>query len=70
MNEVLDNLKQKAAAVKHVLDTHAGKELLQIMHEEFDRPDLRGATVEDTYYNLGRRDALIYLEQLRDAKIE
>jgi hypothetical protein len=66
----MDNLKQKADAVRHVLTTPSGKELLQIMHDEFDMADLRGDTVEETYYNLGRRDAVIYLEQLRDAKFE
>ena len=66
----MEGLKRKADAVRHVLTTHAGKELLQIMHDEFDMADLRGDTVEETYYNLGRRDAVVYLEQLRDAEIE
>jgi hypothetical protein len=66
---VLDNLKRKSEIVRECLRAPGGKALLKVMHEEFDRPDLRGATVEETYYNLGRRDALIYLEQLRDAEI-
>ena len=66
----MDRLRQKADAVRHVLTTPSGKELLQIMHDEFDMADLRGDSVEETYYNLGRRDAVIYLEQLRDAELD
>ena len=70
MTDIMAGLKRKAGVVRAALTTDGGKELLQIMHDEFDMADLRGDTVEETYYNLGRRDAVVYLEQLRDAEIE
>jgi hypothetical protein len=70
MTDIMDALKRKAGIVTKVLGTDDGKQLLQVMHDEFDMSDLRGDTVEETYYNLGRRDAIVYLEQLRDAKFD
>ena len=67
MKDVLENLRRKAELVRSALEGPGGKELVKILHDEFDMPDLRGDTVEETYYNLGRRDSIIYLEQLCDA---
>ena len=70
MKDVLEGLKRKAAKVHLLFATDLGKEVLQILRDEFDHEDLRGDSVEETYYNLGRRDAVIYLAQLRDAGID
>lgn len=58
-------LREKAAQFNELLNNPVGKNLVKILTEEFDKEDLRGATVEETYYNLGARDVVVYLQQLQ-----
>lgn len=57
-------IREKAAQFQEFMSNPVGRKLVQILNEEFDREDLRGATVEETYYNLGARDVVKYLETL------
>lgn len=57
-------IREKAATFHEFLSNPVGKELIQILKEEFDGADLRGATSDDTYYNLGSRDVVMFLETL------
>lgn len=65
-NDIEARIKHKARIVRGCFDTPAGRETLNFMLAEFDRTDLRGDTTEETYYNLGARDLVIYLRQLVD----
>jgi len=40
--------------------------LLMLLLDEFETDDLRGATVEDTYYRLGQRDVVVYMLRLAE----
>ena len=63
-------LAKKIVTVKHVLDSPDGAELLAILKADLVTDDLRGETVYETYYNLGRRDVVKFLINMRDAKLE
>lgn len=54
----------KAIAAYRVLQTEDGQTLYSALKFEFDTPSLVGETVEQTYFNLGRRDALSYIDEL------
>ncbi len=58
-------IREKAAQFQELLNNPVGKNLMTILEEEFCKQDLRGATVEDTYYNLGGRDVVEYLKTLQ-----
>lgn len=62
--EAVDVIRRKANKVSALFSSNAGIEVLKILEDQFDKPDLRGDSVEDTYFNLGQRDVLIYLRQL------
>lgn len=63
-------IKRKAALVRRLFATPLGKEVHEILVNQFDADDLRGETVEQTYYNLGQRDVLVYLRQLGEVDID
>lgn len=56
-------LKQKAAAVARVLTSEDGKILMEALEAEFDGA-LKGATVEETMFNVGAREVVVYLRSL------
>jgi hypothetical protein len=58
-------IREKAAQFHELLNNPVGRQLITILTEEFDKLDLRGATVEETYYNLGCRDVVVYLQTLQ-----
>ncbi|AEM62903.1 hypothetical protein phiVC8_p06 [Vibrio phage phiVC8] len=62
--EVEASAKKKAAAFAAVFRTPDGERVLEAIRQEFDKDELRGNTVEGTYFNLGRRDVLVYIEQM------
>jgi hypothetical protein len=66
----LDALKRKQGIIKRVLMTSDGKELMRVLEETFEERRLRGDDPYDTYYNLGQRDLVQYLKQLRDMNDE
>ena len=57
-------LKEKSRAIRSIFDNPAGRRVLEILSEQFDSDDLRGKTVEETYYKLGQRDALVFIRQM------
>jgi len=59
-----ERLRVKGRVVREALSTDSGQKLLQLLLEEFDGDDLRGGTVEDTYYRLGQRDVVVYMIRL------
>jgi hypothetical protein len=59
-------LRQKCRLVAEALGTPAGEKLVALLLDEFDRDDLRGTTVEETYFRLGQRDVVNYLLRLME----
>lgn len=55
---------KKAKIFRDMFQTPQGKKCLEFLEQEFDLEDLRGHTTEDTYYNLGRRDVVVYIRQM------
>ena len=68
-HEAITNIKQKSNKVKGLFGSALGLEVLRILEDEFDKPDLRGDTVEDTFFNLGQRDVLVYLRQMHEVEL-
>ena len=62
--ELEKRLDERAKAVWSVFDSDSGQIALAVLKDMFDVDDLRGPTTEDTYYQLGQRDVIKYIEQL------
>jgi hypothetical protein len=50
--------------VQRVFSNESGKQLLAVLEAKFAGGDLLGTTVEGTYFNLGSREVVVYLQQL------
>lgn len=48
------------------LRSREGKQILRELNLMFNSPDLRGTDTHDTYYNLGKRDVVVYLNDLAE----
>lgn len=57
-------LNEKAARFHRVFNTPEGKKVLQDLEEELNPDTLMGKDSHFTTYNVGRRDAFIYIQQL------
>lgn len=70
MPEPLEQLRaklgQKAAAVSRLLATEDGRLLLEALEAQFFNGRLLGSTPEQTAFNVGAREVVVYLRQLRD----
>lgn len=60
----IEELLKKSEPFKRTFLTQAGQEVLTALDDAFNGVDLRGKSVEDTYYNLGARDVLMYINQM------
>jgi len=63
--EAQRSLRRKAGKVMAFMNSELGKEIIKAMEDEFYHGDLRGEDPHQTYYNLGRRDAVSYLKELQ-----
>lgn len=70
MDDWKKSIARKASEIKRVFGTHSGKAVLNILEDQFDGEDLRGQTVEETYYKLGQRDVVTYLRQLNRIQVD
>ena len=59
-----EKVLRKSMAFAQVFSTPAGKEVLEALTEEFDGDELRQNNPHDTYYRLGQRDVVKYIEQM------
>ena len=59
-------LHDKMRVVQEVARTPAGKKFFALLEETFERKSLRGSGPYETYYNIGQRDLVEYLRELRD----
>jgi hypothetical protein len=57
-NEELD------ATGRHLFTTEAGKQLLDLLEEMYYKGPLVGATTEETYFKLGSREVVTFLQSL------
>lgn len=69
-NEILDKAAERIARSPHALAAQAffatapGKELLEVLEAHFIFGRLQGATTEETAFNLGQREVVLYLRRL------
>lgn len=64
--EAMNKIKHKADIVKRALGTADGEALMKILQEEFNSDSILVPNdSHSTHYNLGRRDVVIYLQQLQ-----
>jgi len=61
---VLAEVERKGKIMMRVFGTSAGIDALDLLRDMFDLDDCRGETTEDTYYKLGQRDVVKYIEAL------
>lgn len=64
LDQAFENLNKKARIFKNVFSTGNGKVILQALKDEFDAMEIRDNDPYNTYYNLGRRDVVKYIEQM------
>lgn len=57
-------LREKAARFYRLFKTHDGEQVLKDLEDEFDADDLFNENPHKTNYNVGRRDAVVYIKQL------
>lgn len=62
--QVEEAVRQKAKAFAAVFNSREGRIVLESLKNEFCKDELRAETPHDTYYNLGRRDTVVYIEQM------
>lgn len=62
--EQKDKLRKKAARFHRLFTSPEGELVLHDLEEELNKDVLIGKTSEDTAYNVGRRDAFVYIQQL------
>ena len=59
-------LERTAGAARRLFSGADGREVLDALQREFFDGKLIGSTVEQTYANLGAREVVRYLRELRD----
>jgi hypothetical protein len=62
--QIIDLAARRALAAQTIFRTPEGELVLEGLRNELDGGDLRGVDTHDTYYRLGKRDALTYIEEL------
>lgn len=65
-SELRDHLREKQRVIRSVLNTPEGKNLFELLEDAFENRALKASDPHDTYYNLGQRDLVQYLRELRD----
>lgn len=64
IEEIQEKLRHKRARFRRVFGSLDGKKVMEDLAEQFDNEELRAKTPHDTYYNLGRRDVVVYIKQV------
>ena len=57
-------LKQNAELFRRLNNSAQGKAAIELLNETFNHPDIIGKDTHDTYYRLGQRDVVEYINQL------
>jgi hypothetical protein len=62
--DVKKELDRKARILHETFSSPVGEKALAILVDAFDGDHLRATTPHDTYYNLGSRDVIKYIQQM------
>lgn len=72
MKDTLEKLRSKLAhkseMVNAFMSSEAGKAIIELLEDEFYDGELMDVDPYKTAYNLGRRDVVLYLKQLKRLK--
>ncbi len=63
--KIKSRLAHKSELVHAFMNSEAGKALMEVLEDEFFNGDLFNPDPNTTAYNLGRRDVVMYLQQLK-----
>ncbi len=63
--KIKSRLAHKSELVHAFMNSEAGKALMEVLEDEFFNGDLFNPDPNITAYNLGRRDVVMYLQQLK-----
>jgi hypothetical protein len=66
LEAIRQKIRSKGASVSRFLDSPDGSVVMAALEAEFFDGPMMAATPEATAFNLGRRDVVVYLKQLRD----
>lgn len=64
VNQKKREISKKALLFKKVFNSDDGKEVLEMLDEEFNPEILFSKNPHETSYNTGRRDVIVYIQQL------
>ena len=67
LEQAFAKLEQQQAALGTVLVSSPGRKLLEALEADFIEGDLFGTTPEETAFNLGCREVVLYLRRLARA---
>ena len=67
VEELRAKIRIKGAAVRRLLDTPDGALVLDLLEAEFVNRPLLGKSPDETAFNVGRHDVVLYLKQLRES---
>lgn len=74
MSDALANvkkrLKDKASRIRMFMNSELGGEIIKALEDEFYHGNLYDKDVNQTAYNLGRRDVVVYLKQLQNWRLD
>jgi hypothetical protein len=62
--QIPQKLLDKSIRARKVFTTPDGQKMLEVLHQEFNGPNLYVEDSDRTEFNLGRRDVVMYIEQL------
>jgi hypothetical protein len=62
--EAVEKLNQTAKHFYHTFTSPSGKKVLEFLERELNSDKLIASTPHETSYNVGRRDAFIYIQQM------
>jgi len=62
-----DKTEEVGHCIRRCLNTVDGQLLLNFLHEEYNRDNMRGPDVVDTYFNLGQRDVVMLLQTISES---
>ena len=66
IEELRKNIRVKGSAIRRLFETPDGALVLELLEAEFVHHPLLGKSPEETAFNVGRHDVVLYLKQLRD----
>jgi len=64
VDKIREEVDRKARAVADLFETEQGAKVLKILESELDSDSIFSPCANTTNYNLGKRDAVVYIKQL------